>query len=241
MIESNNMLKGIEYCKKVKEMGADIAVFPEMWNNGYEMLFEGELENQNNISQEKIEKWKSPIVKNINKHELDSELLLMDSKEDVQIVRFNMQGDNIKKEKKVLQFKNMNILGDSITWGYNPITEKQIEKSYSIILKEKLNLRELKNYGINSSTLADNKKSYKPMCNRYEDMDNNADIVAIFGGTNDYGREDFGVKLGKINDMEISTIYGALNNMCLGLKQKYPNSVIFFITPLQRAYIDMRM
>ena len=46
----NNMLKGIEYCKKAKEMGADIAVFPEMWNTGYEMLFEGDLKGQDKIS-----------------------------------------------------------------------------------------------------------------------------------------------------------------------------------------------
>lgn len=136
------------------------------------------------------------------------------------------------------KYKTMNILGDSITWGYNPNTGEQIEKNYSILLKERLNLKELRNYGINSSTLADNKISYEPMCNRYKNMDDNADIVAIFGGTNDYGREYFEVQLGKINDLGTATIYGALNNMCIGLKQKYPNSVIFFITPIQRAYID---
>lgn len=136
------------------------------------------------------------------------------------------------------KYKTMNILGDSITWGYNPNTGEQIEKNYSILLKERLNLKELRNYGINSSTLADNKISYEPMCNRYKNMDDNADIVAIFGGTNDYGREDFEVQLGKINDLGTATIYGVLNNMCIGLKQKYPNSVIFFITPIQRAYID---
>ncbi len=32
-----SLVKGIESCKKAKEMGADIAVFPEMWNVGYEM------------------------------------------------------------------------------------------------------------------------------------------------------------------------------------------------------------
>lgn len=136
------------------------------------------------------------------------------------------------------KYKTMNILGDSITWGYNPSTGEQIKKNYSVLLKERLKLKELRNYGINSSTLADNKISYEPMCNRYKYMDNNADIVVIFGGTNDYGREDFEVKLGMINDLDTSTIYGALNNMCIGLKQKYPNSVIFFITPIQRAYID---
>ena len=30
-----NLEKGIQYCKKAKEMNADIALFPEMWSNGY--------------------------------------------------------------------------------------------------------------------------------------------------------------------------------------------------------------
>lgn len=30
-----NLKKGIEYCRKAKESGADIALFPEMWNTGY--------------------------------------------------------------------------------------------------------------------------------------------------------------------------------------------------------------
>ncbi len=34
-----NLKKGIAYCKKAKEMGADIAVFPEMFSNGYEHIF----------------------------------------------------------------------------------------------------------------------------------------------------------------------------------------------------------
>lgn len=62
----NNMLKGIEYCKKAKEIGADIAVFPEMWNTGYEMLFEEDLKEQDNIPQEKINKWNSKAIENDN-------------------------------------------------------------------------------------------------------------------------------------------------------------------------------
>lgn len=34
---NESLIKGIEACKKAKEFGADIAVFPEMWNIGYEM------------------------------------------------------------------------------------------------------------------------------------------------------------------------------------------------------------
>jgi len=59
-----NMLKGIEYCKKAKLMGADIAVFPEMWNNGYEMLFEGYLKDQTEIPQDRIDKWNNKAIDN---------------------------------------------------------------------------------------------------------------------------------------------------------------------------------
>lgn len=30
-----NLQKGLKYCRKAKEMGADLAIFPEMWSNGY--------------------------------------------------------------------------------------------------------------------------------------------------------------------------------------------------------------
>ena len=58
------MLKGIEYCRKAKEMGADIAVFPEMWSNGYETLFEGNINEQVNIEKEKINSWKNRAIEN---------------------------------------------------------------------------------------------------------------------------------------------------------------------------------
>lgn len=32
---NENLEKGIACCKKAKENGADIALFPEMWSNGY--------------------------------------------------------------------------------------------------------------------------------------------------------------------------------------------------------------
>jgi predicted amidohydrolase len=33
--QDGNLQKGLEYCRKAKEYGADIALFPEMWNVGY--------------------------------------------------------------------------------------------------------------------------------------------------------------------------------------------------------------
>lgn len=34
---NGNLEKGLEACRRAKEMGADIALFPEMWNCGYEI------------------------------------------------------------------------------------------------------------------------------------------------------------------------------------------------------------
>lgn len=32
-----NLRKGIEMCRKAKDLSADIALFPEMWSNGYDI------------------------------------------------------------------------------------------------------------------------------------------------------------------------------------------------------------
>lgn len=32
-----NLRKGMEYCRKAKDAGTDIALFPEMWSIGYEI------------------------------------------------------------------------------------------------------------------------------------------------------------------------------------------------------------
>ena len=45
-----NLEKGIISCKRAKEMGADIALFPEMWSNGY------------NIYDRSVEEWKEDAI-----------------------------------------------------------------------------------------------------------------------------------------------------------------------------------
>jgi predicted amidohydrolase len=34
--QKENLAKGLEYCKRAKALGADLALFPEMWNTGYD-------------------------------------------------------------------------------------------------------------------------------------------------------------------------------------------------------------
>ena len=45
-----NLEKGMGYCRKARERGADIALFPEMWSNGYR------------IYGRPVEEWKAEAV-----------------------------------------------------------------------------------------------------------------------------------------------------------------------------------
>ncbi|MDD3627900.1 MAG: carbon-nitrogen hydrolase family protein [bacterium] len=38
---SENLCKGLKYCAKAKELGADLVLFPEMWSNGYQFPGKG--------------------------------------------------------------------------------------------------------------------------------------------------------------------------------------------------------
>jgi len=44
-----NLIKGLKYCKKAKQMGADIALFPEMWNIGYALTSDREENEKNTV------------------------------------------------------------------------------------------------------------------------------------------------------------------------------------------------
>ncbi len=121
-------------------------------------------------------------------------------------------------------------LGDSITFAQLP---KQpyvpMKTPYCEIVKDTLGLKAVNNYGICGSTIA---KGYEPMCERYVNMADGFDIVSVLGGGNDIV---YGVPIGTITDSTSDTFFGALNILAKGLKEKYPNAFIFFMTPLTFA------
>jgi predicted amidohydrolase len=44
-----NLIKGLAYCQKAKQMGADLALFPEMWNIGYALTPDREKTEKNAV------------------------------------------------------------------------------------------------------------------------------------------------------------------------------------------------
>lgn len=110
-------------------------------------------------------------------------------------------------------------LGDSITYGFIPRNYTGYPgqlKSFARITAKKLGMTFV-NYGISGSTLA-YVSNRNPMCRRYNDLPNDADLITVMGGTNDVRN---GVTLGTMADRDDSTYYGALHVVLGGLYKKY--------------------
>lgn len=119
--------------------------------------------------------------------------------------------------------KKANFLGDSITQGVGT------NKCYHEFVKDQLNLSVSRNYGVGGTIIANREPNN--FLNRYQTMDDDADLVVVFGGTNDFGHH---TPLGDINSEDNTTFYGAIKELCGGLINKYTGKTILFITPMNR-------
>ena len=136
-----------------------------------------------------------------------------------------------------LKGTKINFLGDSITEGVGTTAPENtfcmlIEQEYEAICQ---------NYGIGGTRIARQHTPTceawdKDFCSRVADMDSDADIVVVFGGTNDFGHGD--APLGTMSDRTPDTFYGALHTLYTELLEKFPESPIVVITPLHRLNED---
>ena len=132
--------------------------------------------------------------------------------------------------------KKINFLGDSITEGHGCADPEncfasRIARDYGAVCR---------NYGIGGTRVArqkqpsENPKHDLDFVGRYEKMDPNADIVVVFGGTNDFGHGD--APIGEMADRTPDTFYGALHLLYTGLINRYPAARIVVLTPLHRFF-----
>lgn len=120
----------------------------------------------------------------------------------------------------------MNVLGDSITEGEKLSSQSQ---TYAAVLGNQMGALAVRNYGFAGSAIAGNHPDR--FLDRYISMDPNANVILVFGGTNDYG---FDTPLGSFGDRHQETFYGGLNQLMCGLQQMYPSADIIFLTPIRR-------
>ena len=138
-----------------------------------------------------------------------------------------------------LEGLKINFLGDSITEGHGVSTQDNI---FWNVLKREEGLAEARGYGIGGTRFAKRKApSEKPrwdldFISRYPEMDDDADVVVIFGGTNDFGHGD--APLGEMSDRTPYTFYGACHTLFEGVINKHPDATRVIMTPLHRIQED---
>ena len=174
------------------------------------------------------------------------------------IFLFNAEEDNMK-----LEGKKINFLGDSITFGFglldlpelpenfdpaeldpeeNPlftIDPDALDGSFVNALRTECGLAAARNYGVCGSRIARQHNDGLPdmfpdtFCDRADRMDPDADIVVVFGGTNDFGHGN--APFGSFSDRTDETFCGALHVLYRKLIERYPEAEIVICTPLHRA------
>ncbi len=129
--------------------------------------------------------------------------------------------------------KKVVFLGDSITEGAgaskpeNRFTDVFGALTGAIVL----------NHGIGGSRIAPQEvKEYarwdRDYVTRVVDLEEDADLVVVFGGTNDFGHGQ--APFGELSDTEPTTFCGACRTLFERLLNKYPTKPIAVLTPLHR-------
>lgn len=133
-----------------------------------------------------------------------------------------------------LRGKKINFLGDSITEG---VGTSGYPRRYCDLIANTCGA-ECRYYGISGTRIAVQMTPSDPtsfdlyFSSRVAGMDADADVIFVFGGTNDFGHGD--APLGCMADRTPATFYGGLHDLYTRLIDRYPDKLIVIATPLHR-------
>ena len=141
-----------------------------------------------------------------------------------------------------MKLENLKIvfLGDSITEGARATRP---ENAYHQRIKEYCGLAAAYNCGVSGTRIArqtvPSYNAHKQDLNfalRAKVMPKDADMIIIFGGTNDFGHGD--AYFGTIDSEDEYTYLGALNCLVQQLQNDFPKARLVFMTPIRRVSED---
>lgn len=133
-------------------------------------------------------------------------------------------------KKSIWEGKKVGFLGDSTsTSGTSTYVSNYVELTGCLA----------QNYAVGGTSVADNGQP-NPICTRFSALPNDLDMVLILGGVNDFR---LGIPLGNFEDFNTDgslngTFYGALHTLIRGLKTKYLDKPIVYMTPMHNNYKD---
>lgn len=137
-----------------------------------------------------------------------------------------------------LKHKIIHFLGDSITHGGGDGKNQ----SCFVCRIARMTGAVCNNYGIPGTRIAPQHQPSKvprrdkDFILRVDEMESNADIIVVFGGTNDFGHGD--APFGTDSDETSDTFCGALQVLYRKLQIRYPCAVILILTPTRRLGED---
>ncbi|MBQ9730025.1 MAG: SGNH/GDSL hydrolase family protein [Clostridia bacterium] len=126
-------------------------------------------------------------------------------------------------------------LGDSITEG---VGASSVEKCFVSLIQHRNMEASVYNFGVGGTRIAPQHEvlalggERNDFNYRAQFMPEGADLVCVFGGTNDYWHGD--APFGKFGDRTSETFCGSLYTLSEYLINRYPNARIVFFTPLHR-------
>lgn len=138
-----------------------------------------------------------------------------------------------------LHGKTVCFLGDSITQGCGT---SRPENSFVSLFAKAHPEAAVINCGIGGTRIAAQKTPVSPefehpFFSRVEELADDAALVCVFGGTNDFGHGD--APMGTFEDKTVDTFCGALRVLSEKLIEKYLNAAVVFFTPLHRTGEDV--
>ncbi|MCP8858141.1 SGNH/GDSL hydrolase family protein [Latilactobacillus fuchuensis] len=119
-----------------------------------------------------------------------------------------------------MAYQHLTILGDSITDRRNHYATKW----YYDWLAEWQAIPKVTNLGLSGSTIA---PPYDPMVQRWQAIPTDTDLLLIYAGVNDFGRD---TPLGQFGDQTTATFYGALSQLLGRIKRQRPMADCYFIS-----------
>lgn len=136
-----------------------------------------------------------------------------------------------------LKGATVNFLGDSITEG---VGASCVENRYTDVFARMFGAK-VNNYGVSGSRIArqrviTDEPHDRDFCMRMEEMDETADAVVVFGGTNDFGHGE--APIGLPTDRTPETFYGACHYLMRSLAIRYVGKPVVIATPLHRLMED---
>ena len=118
--------------------------------------------------------------------------------------------------------KTIVVIGDSYVRNHR----RPVEETWHARVAERLGMK-YRNYGINGNSIAFDRTRQgfgKSMLERYQEMTDSADFVLVIAGHND-------AFMIRDNCDSLALFCQRLDSLCVGLKLKYPQAKIGFVTP----------